>query len=255
MPYFSQLLLLTAALVASGLSGESQRGTPAPEEIQAETARLNDWFAARWEEQLALSPIQKTILGRKDDYDRIDNVSERGEDEQLAWRRRATAEMKKVFDYERLTPEARISYDTWAYELERAERALPFRRRGYVFTQMMGPQAFLPQFLISFHKVDEERDMEAYIARIGGVARAVDQLLERARVHAAEGVRPPRFAYEGVLEQARAVIAGEPFGGTGEAPLWVDIRPRSARCARRAIQTRPAGGSSKRRLGRRFSPS
>jgi uncharacterized protein (DUF885 family) len=205
---------------------QEQRAVAAPSATEAETARLNQWFAARWEEQLDFSPIQKTFLGRKDDYDKIDDLSERAEDEQLAWRRRTTAEMKEAFDYDLLTDEAKMSYDVWAYELERAERALPFRRLNYVFTQMQGPQAFLPQFLISFHKVEEPGDMEAYIARIAGISRGLDQLLERARLAAGEDVRPPKFAYEGVLQQARALIQGAPFGGEGEAPLWADANAK-----------------------------
>ena len=215
------VLFLLAAPIA-GVQIGVHAGAQASPETEAETARINEWFAARWEEQLAFSPIHKTRLGRKDDYDRIDDLSERAQDDQLAWRRRTTAELKASFDYGRLSPEARTSYDLWVYELERAERAEPFRRRHYVFTQMGGPQVQLPQVLISFHRVDEERDMEAYIARIAAVGRALDQLLERAKLHAAEGVRPPRFAYEGVIEQSRAVISGAPFGGDGEAPLWKD---------------------------------
>jgi uncharacterized protein (DUF885 family) len=49
-------------------------------------------------------------------------------------------------------------------------------------------------------------------------------MLERAQLAAAEGVRPPRFAYEGVLEQARAVVTGAPFDGDGDAPLWADAK-------------------------------
>jgi uncharacterized protein (DUF885 family) len=203
-----------------------QHAAAAPTETEAETARLNEWFEARWEEQLDFSPIQKTFLGRKDDYEKIDDMSERAEDERLAWRRRTTAEMKETFDYDLLTPEAKMSYDVWGYELEREERALPFRRLNYVFTQMQGPQAFLPQFLIAFHKVDEQSDMDAYVTRIGGISRGLDQLLERARLAAGEGVRPPRFAYQGVLQQARALIQGEPFGGEGEAPLWADANAK-----------------------------
>ena len=101
---------------------------------------------------------------------------------------------------------------------------MPYRRRAYVFTQMQGPQAFLPQFLIAFHKVEQPKDMEAYIARIGGVARAIDQLLVRAKAAAAEGVRPPRFAYEGVLSQARGLVTGTPFQGSGESPVWTDAK-------------------------------
>jgi uncharacterized protein (DUF885 family) len=218
------LLLLPVALTACGV-----RGTPpaaSPDAIEAETARLNEWFAARWDEQLAMSPIQRTFLGSKDGYDEFDDFSEAAEDTQLEWRRRATAEMKASFDYGRLTPEAKTSYDIWAYQLEQAERGLPFRRHTYVFTQMQGPQAFLPQFLISFHRVDEPADMEAYVARIGGIARAARQLLDRAKQHAAEGVRPPRFAYEGVIQQARGVVTGAPFGGEGTAPLWADANAK-----------------------------
>lgn len=214
------LLLALAAVACGGRTDSSSQATPA--EVEAETARLNEWFEARWEEELSFSPIRKTFLGRKDDYDKLDELSEQAEDEQLAWRRKTVEELKASFDYAKLTPEARTSYDLWVYQLDQAERGLPFRRRHYVFTQMQGAQVALPQVLVVFHRVDEPSDMEAYVSRLGHLGRAVDQLLERARVHASEGVRPPKFAYEGVITQARGVITGEPFGGKGQAPLWAD---------------------------------
>ncbi|HEX7082161.1 MAG TPA: DUF885 domain-containing protein [Gammaproteobacteria bacterium] len=198
------------------------------ERIEAEAARLNEWFDARYEELLDFSPMQKTMLGRKDDYDAIDDFSESAADAQLAWRRDSVADLERSFDYELLTPEAQTSYDIWVYELERAEAARPYLRSNYVFTQMSGPQASLPQFLINFHEVDSVSDMEAYIARIGGIGRAIRQLLERAQAAAEEGVRPPRFAYEGVLQQARAVVTGAPFGGDGDSPIWADAEAEIA---------------------------
>ena len=147
------------------------------EAIAGETARVNEWFATRFEEQIDFSPITKTFLGRSDDNDKIDDFSEAGEEAQLLWRKRTVEDLKGNFDYNLLTPEAKISYDIWVYELERAEDAVPFRRRGYVFTQMQGTQSFLPNFLINFHKVESDADMQAYITRIGGVSRAIDQLV------------------------------------------------------------------------------
>lgn len=193
------------------------------EEIAAESDRLNQWFDARFEEQLDFSPIQRTFLGEKKDYDKIDDLSETAEDAQLDWQRASLAEMKATFDYNKLSLEAKTSWDVWVDQYERAAAAHEFRRDQYVFTQMQGPQAFLPQFLIVFHKVDDASDMDAYVARIGGVARAAGQLLERAKLGAAEGVRPPRFAYDGVIEQARAVIAGAPFSEGGDSPIWADV--------------------------------
>ena len=217
--------LFRVILACSALAVFAPTRLPAQQPAQNETERLNQWFAARWQEQLEFSPIQKTFLGINDeDYGEIDDFSERGQDTQLAWVRKAAAEMQRMFEYSRLTPEAKLSFDIWNYQLERAEAGVPYRRRAYVFTQMQGPQAFLPQFLIAFHKVEQPKDMEAYIARIGGVARAIDQLLVRAKAAAAEGVRPPRFAYEGVLSQARGLVTGTPFQGSGESPVWTDAK-------------------------------
>ena len=192
----------------------------------SETARLNEWFDDRFEESLDFSPMQKTRLGRKDDYDQLDDVSEAAQDLVTAWSRQAATGLRDNFDYDLLTPEAQISYDLWIFRHEQAEASLPFRRRHYLFHQMSGRHTGLPQFLINYHRVDEESDMVAYVARIGEAARVIDQAVERATLAAAEGVHAPRFAYEAVIQQATAVITGTPFDPTDDAtaasPLWAD---------------------------------
>lgn len=45
------------------------------------------------------------------------------QDKVLAWQRAGAAEMRKSFDYAKLTPEAQTSYDVWIYQLEQAEAA------------------------------------------------------------------------------------------------------------------------------------
>ena len=68
--------------------------------------------------------------------------------------------------------------------------------------------------------------MQAYIKRIAGISTAIDQLLVRAKENAAAGTRPPKFAYEGVIEQSRNLIAGIPFStaeGATDSPLWMDV--------------------------------
>jgi uncharacterized protein (DUF885 family) len=230
---FRLSLLLGVALVAGCGSSEppsiSEQNAALPAtaaDRERETSRLTEWLDARYEEQLAFSPLEKTMLGRKDDYDKVDDNSEAALDTQLEWRRGTVDELRNTFDYELLAPEAQISYDLWVYQLERAESALPFRRRAYLFTQRGGPHTGMPQFLINFHRVDEEADMTAYIARLGGVARYIEQTLERAKIAADEGVHAPRFAYEAALVQARALVTGAPFGGAGDAPLFADAKAK-----------------------------
>jgi uncharacterized protein (DUF885 family) len=196
--------------------------------VERESARLNEWLDARYEEQLDFSPLTKTRLGRKEDYDRIDDFSEAGAEARLDWLRASVTDLERDFDRDLLTPEAQTSYDLWRYGLERSEAAWPYRRRGYVFHQMQGPHTGLPQALINFHRVDEESDMVAYVARLGEVGRALRQSLEAAQVAAGEGVHAPRFAYDAVIEQSRAVITGAPFGGAGQSPLFADVNAKLA---------------------------
>jgi uncharacterized protein (DUF885 family) len=231
----------------------------APSEAERETARLNDWLDARYEEELAYSPIEKTRLGRKDDYDKIDDLSEAGAEAKLQWRRGTVLELERTFDRGNLTPEGQTSYDLWRYALERAEATEPFRRRFYVFHQMQGPHTFLPQALINFHRVDDEADMAAYVTRIGEMGRALGQALERAQLAAGEGVHAPRFAYDAVIEQSRALITGAPFGGAGESPIFADASKKIDSLvtngkidAKRADELRAATAAA---LTQRFRPA
>ena len=192
-----------------------------------ETARLNTWFEARFEEQLAFSPIQQTFLGRKSGA--IDEMSLAAQDKQLAWQRATVADLKKNFDYAKLTPEAQTSYDLWIYQLQQAEAALPFRGNAYIFDQMTAIHGFFPQLLIAFHAVDGAPDMEAYINRIRESGRAIRQLIEISKKNAVEGVRPPRFAFDFVIDESTKIISGAPFDESGtDSALWADVKAKIA---------------------------
>ncbi|MFC4311952.1 DUF885 domain-containing protein [Steroidobacter flavus] len=190
----------------------------------AEIGRINAWFDAKYEEQLALSPIARTYAGDKKDYDKIDDMSEAAADRALEWQRKSVEELKASFDRTKLPPEARLSYDLWIYQYEDAASLARFRRNAYIFHQLSGPHTWIPQFLMLVHRVDDPADMEAYIARIGGVARAQLQLLDIAKQNAAAGSRVPRFSYEAMISQARSMITGAPFDGQGDSAIWADVQ-------------------------------
>lgn len=192
-----------------------------------ETARINAWFEAKFKEQLALSPIQQTFLGQK--ASGIDDLSIAAQDKQLAWQRAAAAEMRKTFDYAKLTPEAQTSWDIWLYQLEQAEAAAKFRSNAYVFDQMSAIHSFFPQLLVAFHRVDDVSDMEGYINRISETGRALRQLIEISKQNATTGVRPPRFAYDFVIDESTKIITGQPFTETGpESAVWADAKAKIA---------------------------
>ena len=69
-------------------------------DVEDESARLNAWFEAQYEEELAFSPIQQTFLGVTENNDQIDDFSLEAQREQLNWKRNTVAEMRASFDYE-----------------------------------------------------------------------------------------------------------------------------------------------------------
>lgn len=225
---------LALALTACDRAASPETGTAATPaatvsqaDIAAETERLNQWFEKKYEEQLKFSPLQLTFQGRKDLYDQIDDLSEKAQLDQVAWQKASVEEMEKTFDYAKLSDEGKLSYDLWKLQYENARDGLPFLVDGYAFDQMNGAQSFFPTVMISFHKVEEESDYTAYVSRLNASARAFDQLLERARKSAGQGIRPPRFAYEGVIDQSKKVIAGAPFSAGKDSAIWADAQAKA----------------------------
>ncbi|MGC4029322.1 MAG: DUF885 domain-containing protein [Steroidobacteraceae bacterium] len=217
------LLALTGCATAPGTATPPAAAAD-PARIEAESRRINEWFDAKFEEQLRFSPMGLTYLGRKELYDQLDDFSLEEAEKELAWQKASVEEMRARFDYSLLSPEARRSYDVWQDQYERAAAGAPYRLHGYVFEQMGGAQSELPTFLISFHEVATESDALAWISRASQIPRALDQLLTRAYEAAKLGIRPPRFAYEGAIDQSQKVISGAPFDGGADSPLWADLQ-------------------------------
>lgn len=232
--------LLPMAIAAALISGcdskqASQPAVEAPttqsqanvEAVEQETQRLNAWLDAQYEEQLQFSPIQLSFLGRKDLYDQIDDFSTEAHTRQMAWKKASVEKLKAEFDRAALSNEGKSSYDLWIFEYEQDLKEEPFLRHRYIFEQMGGVQSQLPNFLMNFHKVETVSDMEAYIARIGGIARGIDQLLEHAKASAEMNIRPPRFATEGAIDQASKLVTGAPFDDSeNDAPLWANAKSK-----------------------------
>jgi uncharacterized protein (DUF885 family) len=218
-------LAIASVLVALAACSPAAPKGPSAEEIARASADLTAYLDAEYEEEVQMSPIKLTFLGRKEQYDKIDDFSDVQIDRELDWRRTSVAEMKAKFDPAKLDEESRTSFEMWALQLDMDEKAAKFRTQPYTFIKD-GPHAFLPNLMISFHEVAAKSDMEAYVARLGEVARALDQSVERAKAAASDGSRPPRFSFDQAIQESRNVIAGSPFGAGKDSPLLADAKTK-----------------------------
>lgn len=189
----------------------SCKEAPKEEVLVNQTEALNKWFDDKYEELLQMSPLGLTAQGRKDHYDKIDDLSKEAEDKQLAWYTETTNELEEKFDYDTLNDQDKTSYDLWVYQYESLKEGMAYRDMDYVFDQMRGLHAGLPTYLINFHKVDSLADMNAYISRIQESGRAMNQLVDRAKEQSASGILPPKFAFETVITQTKSLVDGTPL--------------------------------------------
>jgi uncharacterized protein (DUF885 family) len=228
---FSSILTFALLLVACGESPPTvteavTEPAPRPVAVISETERLNSWLDEQYEEQLEFSPQTRSVLGDKTDYDQLNDVTLEAQGRVLEWRRQSVAAMRSDFDYDALNDDGKLSYDMWEFTLEQAEAAYPYRNYGYIFGRG-GPHASLPSFMISFHRIDDESDLQAYLSRLQQIDRVLGDLLDRSRLQAADGIRQPRFNYEFALSEIDRVTAGVPFNtddSSPNSPIWVDLQ-------------------------------
>ncbi len=225
-----RLTLLASTALIAAMPAVAPAQTPAPAAVQASPdAELARFFEAYDQAQLERSPISKSIRAiRDEDYGEWDDQSDADAILTHEANVAALAELRRRFGSAALSPESRLSYQLFEKQIERGERAFPYRGNGYAFDQMNGPQSQLPAFLINFHRVDTKVHAEAYVGRLRGLGAAIDQNIVLAKARAANGVSPPKWVYPYVVADARNVIGGAPFGAGADAPLFADLKTKVA---------------------------
>lgn len=225
MRIFVSSVIALFAIVACSSTNMSMSDMAFWQSKKEQPESLTAWLDEQYEMELQFSPIQLTFLGRKDQNNSLGEFNIKAYKKAAKWKRNSVKKMERLFDYESLSPEDKISYDVWKYQSTQDSAGMPFIYNGFTFDQMNGAQSFVPTFLINFHKVDDRSDMEAYISRIIDVEPRMNELLEIAREAAERGVVTPGFALDGVMQQSQAIITGQPFDGKDEdSDIWADVK-------------------------------
>lgn len=122
-------------------------------------------------------------------------------------------------DRTNLKPEDQIRYDSVSFSLDRALEGTAFKyadpvgaglyggAHPYVVSQQDGALTQLPEFLDSQHQIHNAADAEAYLARVRGFAKLLDQESDKVRRDADLGAAPPDFIAAKALGQLKAYRA------------------------------------------------
>lgn len=225
-------LFAAAALIALAMpiASTAQAPAAAAAATPARDPALAAWFEAYDAAGLARSPLSKAYRGIRDaDYGKWDDNSEAGRAADYAAEQAALADFRGKFDRAKLSPEDQLSYDLFVYNGARREKAWAYRDYSYAFDQMNGAQSDLPSFLINIHQVGNRAEADAYVERLRGSARLIDDAIAQAKRSQALGIVPPKWVFPYVLSDARNVIAGAPFGPGEDSPVYEDFKGKVAK--------------------------
>ena len=172
-------------------------------------------------EQLDLSPIAATALGL-DTGDRaaqkslIDDTSLAGIVRQKALQSSQLARLK-AFDRNSVSGQDQANYDVVLYSLSTGDEAAKRFNYGpatvgqpYILSQLSGNVVNGPSFLDTQHTIESKADADAYLARLGGFAKSLDQEIEVTRHDMAMGVIAPDFALDKLLLAMTRLRAPDP---------------------------------------------
>jgi uncharacterized protein (DUF885 family) len=216
--------LATVISTVTGAAISVAANTQTPEQIAAESKRANEFFDKCWDENLARHPVDESFYGIKTHYDQLEDLSdEKAAADHSVWQKQLET-LKRDFKPEMLNPQAQLSYRLFEQEAEREAEEFKFRFDVYPVSQMRGPHAQIPTFLINIHKIDNVKDAEAYIARLNALPKLFDQLIVNLKAREDKDVVAPRFVFPLVLDACHKVIQGKPFDSSADnSPLLDDF--------------------------------
>lgn len=224
-------LLVSSAVVVALLAGApvvalAQTPAPAAAPAQSEDARLAAFFEAAFQERIALSPQQMTSLGLKTDYDRLDDATDAAADRALALAERQLAQLNDQFNPQTLSADSRMSWRLFEYGVQQARLSNRWRDWNYQFAANGNPTTGLPVFMINNHRVGSVSDAEAYVSRLRDSERVMGEIAAELRDRASKGVISPNFVFGPSIANTRNVIAGAPFDGGADNPVWADFQKK-----------------------------
>lgn len=194
------------------LSSCSLFKTATPEEIAANSKRVNEFFEKKFNENIMKYPTWQTYLGMKSDYDKLNDNTEEFAEKEHEYDKQVLKEVRKLKSLE-VDRQTELSLKLFEQRLENSIEDYRWRYHGYPVNQMFGFQSQTPAFMINMHTVATKEEAQAYISRLKEIKRVFGENITFMKKQESMGIIPPDFIYEKVIRDSKNIITGRPFDG------------------------------------------
>ncbi len=190
-------------------------------EMEKASAELNQYFEKEFQKEIEESPMTQTQRGMKTNYGKWDDFSSAKYAEDLEQAKKRLDYLDKV-DTAALNEETKLSYELYRRQVKNEIDDYDFRFYDYPVEQMHGLHAELPAFLINMHRIDSIPDARAYISRLVGLEKVMNDIIEQLKLREQNGIIPPKFVFDRTLDASRNIIKGKPFTNSAEASTLME---------------------------------
>lgn len=180
-------------------------------DITAESKKLNDFFQKSFDNRLDLHPEFQTKLGKKKDYDKLNDNSPETAARNLEVTKKELVWLIDSVNVDALSKDALLNYKLFKQNVENDIYDYKYRLYNYPVNQMHGAQSEKPAFMINMHLIDDVKDAEAYISRLHGFDAFFTQLVENLKEREENGIVPPKFVFDKVIQDSQNILSGKPF--------------------------------------------
>ncbi len=183
------------------------RPNPQPN-LDSRRQALSGLLAEQWEYTLRTNPIYASILGDKRWNDKVDDFSQEFIDRDLQEAQKFLVRFEAI-DTAGFPEQEALNKTLMVRDLQMRLEGARFKGWEMPVAQNNGIQIDLPQ-LVSVLSFQSVKDYEDYIARLKAWPVLFDQTVVQMRKGMAEGLMPPRFLLEKVIEQANGIATQAP---------------------------------------------
>jgi uncharacterized protein (DUF885 family) len=204
-------------------SSDTVSTSEATQRPQSESARLADYFANMFKQDLKRSPMTQSYLGYKWDYDKWDDIGEAANDINRGIIEQRLVDLNE-FDESKLNSQEKLSLEIAKVDLQRVLANDDFRHHNYIMHQFRAVHTAVPSFLSNIHRVKSIKDAEDYIARLQGIEMLFAQTIEQMQIREKMGIFPPKWSYNQMIQASHNVISGNPFVESAtDSTIWLDF--------------------------------
>jgi uncharacterized protein (DUF885 family) len=214
----SRRAFLASGTAAAGLAASPALALPSTEQ------QLNGLYDKLWQDTLRRSPQLATSYAvdsgeHASARARLDDASRGGREDWISWASSAAKKLEAIDPS--LLPNAQVV--NRAVLLDYYSKAAGLGRKWqfgdgatspdapvtpYVVSQQGGAYLAVPELLAERHRVATSADAEAWVARVAGFAKALDDNTEAMRIDAGAGIVAPAFALDAALAQMGRLRTG-----------------------------------------------